>query len=127
MEKIASTPTNAPAKYGLHPLELDTLICSGFIILNPYLLITNNLLAIKNYLEQFSLPAPQEFIPKIGYSGQNLNKPVAKGMRPIQPHKPTILLAARATKTSPIVIRSPRSIRPTLHFICPPYKIFYFT
>jgi len=67
--------------------------------------------------QEFDLSIGQELMPKIAYAGQNLNTPVSKGITPIQPHTPTICVAANAINTNPTTTRIILSGVPTLNFM----------
>ncbi len=59
----------------------------------------------------------QVVMPKIGYSGQKRNSPVASGITPSQPHQPITPKTARRMSTAPRTMRRMRSIPPTFVFM----------
>ena len=59
----------------------------------------------------------QEFIPSTVYKGQDLMRPVTRGITPIQPHGANMPVAAKVIKTTPTMIRNALSILPTLTFM----------
>ena len=71
--------------------------------------------------DQFLLLMGQVQMPSIRYSGQKRNRPVSNRMMPSHPHHPTVLVAASAISTMPMMMRSARSMLPTFSFMMTPW------